>query len=399
MSSTAMKKLQGKRWDIYQCSLKCFNCQFINPHLLVDQNYYMNCPAGKKFVFDSYFSGGRIEIARGILDKSLKIPTPKLLEIMYSCTTCGSCQEICFYNREIKPVDVFEIVRELLVEMEIGPLPEHLSFINSIKNKHNPYQEAHDTRLNWLDRKEPIRDSKLLYFVGCTSSYRTQNIAQATAKILDMAHIDFSVSPEEWCCGSPLFRVGDGKLGEEQIRHNVEEINKLGVEKVIFSCAGCYRTFKHDYPARGIELGFEVQHISEFLADLIKEGKINLKDLELSVTYHDPCHLGRHSGVYQAPRTVIQAIPKLQLLEMNRNRYNAWCCGAGGGVKSGFKELAIETAGDRIEEAQKTGTQILISACPFCELNLREAVKAKQAQLEILDITELLLKGGFSCKP
>ena len=365
--------------------------------MLVDQNYYMNCPAGKKFIFDSYFSGGRMEIARGLLDNSLKIPTPKLLEIIYSCTTCGSCQEICFYNREIKPVEVFETLREFLVESEIGPLPEHVAFINSIKNKHNPYQEAHDTRLNWLEEKENIRDSKLLYFVGCTSSYRTQNIAQATTKIFEKLNIDFTVTPEEWCCGSPLFRVGAVKLGEEMMRHNMEEIKKLGVEKVIFSCAGCYRSFKQDYPAHGIELDFEIQHISEFLADLIKEGKITLGELDLSVTYHDPCHLGRHLGVYKAPRDVIQAIPKLKLVEMYRNRYNAWCCGAGGGVKSGFKELALETAGERIEEAKKTGTEILVSACPFCELNLKESIKAKGDALEVLDITELLLKGGISC--
>jgi heterodisulfide reductase subunit D len=397
MPSEAMKKLQAKRWDIYQCSLKCFNCQFINPHMLVDQNHYMNCPAGKKFIFDSYFAGGRMEIARGLLDNSLKIPTPKLLEIIYSCTTCGSCQEICFYNREIKPVEVFETLREFLVESEIGPLPEHVAFINSIKNKHNPYQEAHDTRLNWLEDKENIRDSKLLYFVGCTSSYRTQNIAQATAKIFEKLNIDFTITPEEWCCGSPLFRVGAVKLGEEMMRHNVEEIKKLGVEKVIFSCAGCYRAFKQDYPAHGIELEFEIQHISEFLADLIKDGKVTLGELDTSVTYHDPCHLGRHLGVYKAPRDIIQAIPKVKLVEMDRNRYNAWCCGAGGGVKSGFKELALETAGERIEEAKKTGTEILVSACPFCELNLKESVKAKQDALEILDITELLLKGGISC--
>jgi len=181
------------------------------------------------------------------------------------------------------------------------------------------------------------------------------------------------------------------------MRHNVEEIKKLGVEKVIFSCAGCYRTFKKDYPAHGVELGFEVQHISEFLADLVKEGKISFKELDLSVTYHDPCHLGRHLGVYQAPRNVIQAIPKVKLVEMYRNRFNAWCCGAGGGVKSGYKDLALETADERIAEAKETGTKVLVTACPFCELNLKDAVKAKQENLEILDLTELLLKGGISC--
>ena len=338
-----------------------------------------------------------MEIARGLLDKSLKIPTDKLLEIIYSCTTCGSCETICFYNREIRPVKVFETLRELLVEEEIGPLPEHIVFINSIKNKHNPYNEEHSERLEWLDKKINLKSAKLLYFVGCTSSYRTKNIAQATVKILEKLNIDFDITGDEWCCGSPLFRVGAVDLGEDVMRHNVEEMKKLGVEKVIFSCAGCYRTFKEDYPAHGIELEFEVQHVSEFLADLIKEGKIKLEDLELDVTYHDPCHLGRHLGVYSAPRDVIEAIPKAKLVEMYRNRYNAWCCGAGGGVKSGYKDLALETAGERIEEAKKTGTKILVSTCPFCQLNLKDAAKAKGEDLEVIDLTELLLKGGFSC--
>lgn len=397
MTSKALKKLKELRWDIYQCSLKCFNCQYINPHVLVDQHHYINCPAGKKFVFDTYFSGGRMEIARGLLDKSLKIPTEKLLEIIYSCTTCGSCQEICFYNREIRPVKVFETLRELLVEQEIGPLPEHIVFINSIKNKHNPYNEEHGKRRDWLGDKDKLKESKLLYFVGCTSSYRTQNIAKATADILEKLNIDFAIAGDEWCCGSPLFRVGAVELGEEVMRHNVEEIKKSKVEKVIFSCAGCYRTFKEDYPEHGLELDFEVQHISEFLADLIQEGKIKFEDLDLSVTYHDPCHLGRHLGVYKAPRDVIKSIPKVKLIEMYRNRYNAWCCGAGGGVKSGFKELALETAGERIEEAKKTGTKVIVSTCPFCQLNLQDCVKLKDEDLEILDLTELLLKGGVSC--
>ncbi len=397
MTSKALKKLKDLRWDIYQCSLKCFNCQFINPHVLVSQDYYMNCPAGKKFVFDAYFSGGRMEIARGLLDKSLELPTEKLLEIIYSCTTCGSCEEICFYNREIRPVKVFETLRELLVEQEIGPLPEHIAFINSVKNNHNPYKEKHSERLDWAENKGKSKKSKILYFVGCTSSYRTKNIAKATKLLMEKLNIDISIAGEEWCCGSPLFRVGAVELGEELMRHNVEAIKKMGIEKVIFSCAGCYRTFKADYPEHGAELDFEVQHVSEFLADLIEEGKIKLKELDIDVTYHDPCHLGRHLGVYKAPRDVLKAVPKLRLTEMYRNRYNAYCCGAGGGVKSGYKELAVETASERLGEASKTGAKVLVSTCPFCQLNLKDGAEAEGSDLEILDLTELLLRGGVSC--
>jgi len=399
MAGKAIKKLKKEyRWDIYQCSLKCFNCQFVNPHVCVDGDHYMNCPSGKRFVFDSYFSGGRMEIARGLIDKSLKIPTDKLLEVVYSCTTCGSCEDKCFYNREIRPVEVFEKVRAVLVEREIGPLPEHMVFVNSLKETHNPYKAVHENRTKWLDEnKNYKKDAKLLYFVGCTSSYRIQEIAKSTAKIFEKLDIDFNIADDEWCCGSPLLRIGVVDLAEEIMQHNVEEIKKMGIEKIVFSCAGCYRTFKKDYEEHGLELDIEMQHVSEYLAELIKDNKIKLEDLDLSITYHDPCHLGRHLKVYQAPRDVINAIPKLKFTEMYRNRYNAWCCGAGGGVKAGYKEMALDTAKERIDEAKLTGSKIIVSTCPFCSLNLKDCVKDMNEDIEVLDLTELLLRGGISC--
>ena len=406
---SGMDKLKKNyRWDIYQCSLKCFNCMYINPHYLISQDYYMNCPAGKFYGFDAFFSGGRMEIARGLLDGTIKLPfkeSKELLKVVYACTTCGSCESICYYNREIRTVEVFETLREILLENEIGPMPEHLNFLNSIKNNHNPYNEIHDHRTKWVDENSELSNIKskisdtpeIIYYTGCTSSYRTKNIAIATLKILDKLGIPFKIlGGSEWCCGSPAARVGDVKLAIELASHNIGEIEKTGAKKVIFSCAGCYRAFKKDYPKWKLKYNFEVQHFTEYLAELIENNKIKFKPLDKIITYHDPCHLGRHLGVYDAPRKIIESIPDLKFEEMARNRFNAWCCGAGGGVKSAFKDLANFAALERIKEAKETtNANFIVSACPFCYLNLKENSENNNSEIDILDITELIILGGI----
>ncbi|MBD3227851.1 MAG: (Fe-S)-binding protein [Candidatus Lokiarchaeota archaeon] len=407
--SEGLKKLKKDlRRDVYQCSLKCFNCMYINPHYLISQDFYMNCPAGKLYGFDSYFSGGRMEIARGIIDGTIKLPDEKskeLLKVIYACTTCGSCENVCFYNREIKTVEVFETIRQILVEQEIGPMPEQVKFLNSINQNHNPYQEKHEDREKWIESDEELKNiisempeqPEVIYYVGCTSSYRTINIAKATAKILKKLNVLFKIIfGEEWCCGSPAARVGDVKLALRLAKHNIEEIEKTGAKKVIFSCAGCYRAFKKDYNKWGLEYNFEVQHVSEYIANLIEKGKIKLKTVNKKITYHDPCHLGRHLDVYDEPRIVINAIPGIQFIEMARNRFNAWCCGSGGGVKAAFKDLANFAAAERIKEAKNTTNAVcLVSTCPFCYLNLKENAERENSELEIMDLMEIILEGGI----
>jgi heterodisulfide reductase subunit D len=175
-------------------------------------------------------------------------------------------------------------------------------------------------------------------------------------------------------------------------KHNIEVAQKINAKRIIFSCAGCFRTFKEDYPKiLKSDLGIEVSHVSEYLYDLLKEGKLELtKSFPHRVTYHDPCHLGRHTGVYDPPRELLKAIPKLELVEMSRTREKAWCCGAGGGVKSGFKEWSVDIAINRIEEAEKTNAEYLVSSCPFCHRNLADAIEKRSSNLKILDITEIL---------
>lgn len=176
------------------------------------------------------------------------------------------------------------------------------------------------------------KTAPIIYFVGCKSSYREQKLAQSTVNVLTKANLDFTTLPDEWCCGSPLLRIGLRDLARSQTEHNLDLLKDIGVKQVITTCAGCYRTFKRDYKELlGLDYRFEVLHTTEFLSDLIRRGTLEFDGThEITVTYHDPCHLGRHGGVYEAPREILQILPGITLLEPERTRNFAYCCGSEG---------------------------------------------------------------------
>lgn len=217
----------------------------------------------------------------------------------------------------------------------------------------------------------------MLYFRGCTAREKETSIQKATEKLLDIAGVDYHILEDEKCCGSVLLRTGFFKEAQSQIEKNTEVLRG---EKIITSCAGCYKTLKEDYE------GLDVIHISQLLDELIRDGKLNLEKGELDVTYHDSCHLARHMEVFDEPRNVIESLANL--VEMENNRENSLCCGAGGGVKSAYPEIATQMARTRIDQAMDTGCKTLVTACPFCKLNL------SNDELEVLDLTEFLVKYG-----
>jgi heterodisulfide reductase subunit D len=199
---------------------------------------------------------------------------------------------------------------------------------------------------------------------------------------------------DEWCCGSPLQRTGQVDKAIKVAKHNLEAIKKSGAKKVITSCSGCYKMIGGDYEELyGLKGDFEIMQMSQFLLDLIKKGELKLtKPVNKKVTYHDPCHLGRHMGVYETPRELLQSIPGVELVEMPRNREYAWCCGAGGGVRAGYPEITMFASTDRIKEAEDTGAQAVTSACPFCWRGLHDAIEENNSKMELYDIVELVEK-------
>ncbi|WP_405303812.1 (Fe-S)-binding protein [Methanobrevibacter sp.] len=217
----------------------------------------------------------------------------------------------------------------------------------------------------------------MLYFRGCTAREKQTGIQDATEKLLKLARVDYHILDDEMCCGSVLLRTGFEDEAREQINKNTEILKG---EKILTSCAGCFKTLKEDYE------GLDVIHISQLLDNLIKEGRLNFTKKDLNVTYHDSCHLGRHLNVFDEPRDVIKTAANL--VEMENIREDSLCCGAGGGVKSAYPEIADEMAKIRIGQAMGTGCEILVTPCPFCKLNL------ENDDMEVLDLTEFLVRYG-----
>jgi len=379
----AIKELTS---EIYCCS-RCGTCKFIY------RDYSDSCPSGKKFKFETFFASGKIHIARGLLEGKLEW-SDRIKEIVFACPTCGNCTIQCQARHRAAIVDIIEALRADAVSKGFCPLPAQKGFSDLIEKEHNPYNEKHDDRLKWKEGiNVPEKETaEILYFVGCTSSYRQQELAKNTVSVLNKLSVDYTVSNDEWCCGSPLMRTGQLDQVSTIVKNNLELIKKTGAKTIITSCAGCFRTLKIDYPKYADELeGVEILHVTEYLEKLLNEGLIKFnKKFNKKVCYHDPCHLGRHSEVYDAPRNIIKAIPGIEFLEMNRSRENSWCCGAGGGVKSAYKEWAVEISTERIEEAEEIGCEILLSACPFCKTNLQDAINAKNSNIKFMDIINLL---------
>ena len=217
----------------------------------------------------------------------------------------------------------------------------------------------------------------MIYFRGCTAREKETSIADATEKLLKLAGVDYKVLDDEKCCGSVLLRTGFMDEAQAQIQKNSEV---LSGEVILTSCAGCYKTLKQDYE------GLDVIHISQFLKQLIDEKKLEFTKKDLNVTYHDSCHLGRHCNIFDEPRNVISQVA--DLIEMENNHENSLCCGAGGGVKSAYPEIASQMAESRISQAKDTDAELLVTPCPFCKFNL------KDRGLDVMDLTEFLVEYG-----
>ncbi|HXZ23249.1 MAG TPA: heterodisulfide reductase-related iron-sulfur binding cluster, partial [Methanomassiliicoccales archaeon] len=265
-----------------------------------------------------------------------------------------------------------------------------------IRSTNNPYGEPAEKRGAWFPEgiKKVEFNPDVLFFAGCTASYRMQNIPKAAATVIDRAGVKQNImGGEEMCCTSPMLRTGQIDMSRDFAENNIRVTEKMGAKAMVTACAGCYKTTTHDYGRFYSNPPFEVYHFSQYMQKLIKEKKLKLtKEMKMKVTYHDPCHLGRHSGVFEAPREVIKAIPGIEMVEMGRNRMNSQCCGAGGGYKSQYNDLAVNIAAKRVKEAIATGAERIITACPFCVLNLQAGAKQLGANIKVQDLSELLVE-------
>jgi len=408
--------------DIMERCIRCSLCKWIPQIQIKSQKYSSVCPSIDEFNFHPYSGGGRLIVGLALLLG--KIPyNEKLLEVVYACTACGGCDVSCKNLNDLEPLEVIQSLRVELVKKGYGPLPNHKKYVENTINLHNPYGEQPKDRTKWVDTITLTSHAEIGLFVGCTSSYRRQEIAASTGRVLNKLGVDFDLIPDEICCSSPVYRVGELEQAKQIMNENVKKISELGIKTLITSCAGCYAMFKAEYPkVLKIDLPFKVLHISELIEQLINEGKIKFnKELPMTVTYHDPCHLGRESepypewegkivevmpmikmpfppkpkrqgthGVYESPRNVLNKIPGIKLVEMERIKEYAYCCGAGAGVKSQFPEFALNTSKRRVEEAISTGAYALVSCCPFCKTNLSDGISAMNSKMKFYDLIEIV---------
>ena len=365
--------------QFYQC-IKCGLCS-------------ATCPVCKELLLEKYTPRGKIQLARyhsqGELDLS-----GHCQDIFAKCLLCGSCVTTCPSGVDLNKVFVSmreEIAKKKGVHYKIEDL------VRTIVLNHNISNEDNSDRAEWRGFLKNLphhmyqkEKAKIIYFVGCVASFfpLAQKIPQNFVRILDSAGVDFTIlGGEEWCCGFPLIGAGVPEKAREMMEHNLRIVKKLEAQTIVFSCPSCYRTWQESYHS-----DLELLHTTQLIEKLIANGLIRLGKADLRVTYHDPCDLGRKGGVYDAPRRILKSIPGLTFVELENKRAQSLCCGGGGNLEMVDSDLTETLAQKKIEEIERTGAKIVVTSCQQCVRTIATRAKRQEVDLNVWDITELVLK-------
>lgn len=386
--------MKGKKDNFYttleQETLICGRCGYCRS----------SCPVYQVLGWESASPRGKISLAREIFARGKGSGLSEdFVKRVSQCTLCGACSRACSTC-----IDTRELWTELRRRISLsGKGPEAYQNIrDNLLDRKNITSFDNEDRLEWaqdLDEEPEGLELKpkagVCYFVGCVSSFFPQaaQIPLAVTQLLQAAEVDFTtMGGEEWCCGFPLISTGYVEDAREFIRHNVDKIKELEIHTLIASCASCFHIWSHETEEALEGYQLEILHTSQYLARLVKEGRLQLHDLDESVTYHDPCDLGRNSGVYEDPREIIKAIPGVRFVEMAHNRADSLCCGGGGNLQSVDQELAARISELRVREIRETGATLVVSSCQQCEQMLTAAVRKEKLPVRVLDISQLLLE-------
>jgi Fe-S oxidoreductase len=402
--------------------MRCTFCKFIDLNWVTSLRFSRQCPIDTRYAFNLYSPHGLLHSALAELNGDLEF-SPKLIDALFKCTGCGACDARCKRNLDIEVLQVIENLKARCVEKGKGPLPAHKVMADNIRKTGNEYGKPPEDRFHWITEEiRPAPKADLVYFVGCNSAYQQPELARATARLLSLTGTRFMVLADEWCSGNYVLATGQVELARELAEHNVKAIQESGAKTVITSSAECYKSLKVDFPrllGKSTEdMPYNTVHITEYLHELMKKGQLEFKkSVPLKVTYHDPCNLGRLSepwqewvpnyvrvipigkvwrrgdrGIYNPPRDILKGIPGIELVEMERSRSNAWCEGSCGGVALAFPDFALWTAGERIEEAQASGAEAIVTCSPDAKELLAKAAKEKNTKMAVYDIVELMLQ-------
>jgi Fe-S oxidoreductase len=385
--------------------VRCANCTYGYK----DTDFELVCPIHKKYLFFTYSLGGMVQMGRALYEGRYEV-SESLSDVVFSCTSCGACGEMC---AEVDFPDIVQLQHELRARcVEAGQVPfEHMTIIEGLKKEDNMLGQKKTDRGKWaegLDVKDITKEKAGIYFhAGCRTCFDEElwPAARSVVNLLKKAGVDVGIAGEsETCCGGRAYEIGYQGEFTKYAENNMELMKAAGIKTLVTACSDGYYAFKVLYDMMGKKGDVEVYHITEYLDRLIKEGKLKLsKSVPLKVTYHDPCHLGRKvepwlrqkgefeaGAAYRPPRDILDSIPGLELVEMRRNRANAWCCGAGGGVIDVDNDFAQWCAQERIEEAKATGAEALVTACPWCRRHFADYLEEHEDDFRLYDIVELV---------
>jgi Fe-S oxidoreductase len=404
--------LQDLTWkeilDTYSCT-ECGRCQSVcpawstgkplSPKLLIMNLRDHAFDQGQKLLAAKGAHGGNGDGAAAAVEPVALNPDVVDDEVIWSCVTCGACMQECPVN--IEHIDHIVDMRRNLVQAESRFPSEAGGLLRSLENSNNPWGQPQSQRAAWakdlgvriVEPGTPADElPEYLYWVGCAGSFdeRAKKIAQALARVLDEAGVSFGIlGPAELCTGDPARRMGNEYLFQTLAEQNVETLNGLGVTRIVANCPHCFNTLRNEYPDYGGT--YEVIHHTQLIARLIADGRLRPEhDVASSLTYHDPCYLGRHNEVYQAPRDVLDKIPGLRTVEMHRHKERGFCCGAGGARMWMEERLGKRINVERTDEALSTGADSLGVACPYCLIMLDDGVKARGEQMGVLDVAQVV---------
>lgn len=377
MNIVQLKKLS------YDEVAKCNKCGFCLP----------SCPTYLVKKREAYSARGRNAITRFAIENKLQLNEDTERSI-FTCLGCGACTAVCLSGVQTKNL----IFRDRECQVGEGFYPKITDrLVKTLARSRNISDDDQDERAEWQELIKNLPEenfekekAEVLFFVGCVASFfpMVQKIPANMATIMKKAGVDFTIlGGDEWCCGFPLVGAGLPQKLAAMKEHNLEKVAAVGARKVVFTCPSCFHTWKHLYHS-----GVELMHSSQFINELIKDGRISLKkEIRVRTTYHDPCDLGRNTGVYEEPRAIIKAVPGIDFVELPLNRKFAICCGGGGNVEMIDPDLSAQVAQMKLDSIQDVGAEMVVTACQQCVRTMTTRARRTRTELVVRDLTELVL--------
>ncbi|MCJ7809063.1 MAG: (Fe-S)-binding protein [Desulfobulbaceae bacterium] len=378
MNIVQLKKLS------YDEVAKCNKCGFCLP----------SCPTYIVKKNEAYSPRGRNAITRFAIEKTLEL-NEDTEKAIFTCLGCGACTVVCLSS--VKTKDLIFQNRECQVDRGFYPkVAERL--VKTLAEARNISDDDQEDRSEWQELMKNLPEEALekehadiLFFVGCVASFfpMVQKIPANMARILQEAHVDFTIlGGEEWCCGFPLVGAGMPEKLEELKEHNLQKVKDVGAKTIVFTCPSCLHTWKHLY-----NTDVKLVHASQMIAELIESGKVTLKNpIDATVTYHDPCDLGRNTGIYEEPRAVLKSIPGLRFVDLPMNRKFSICCGGGGNVEMTEPDLSAQVAQMKLDSIKAVGADMVVTGCQQCVRTMATRARRQKMDLEVKDLTELVVE-------